>query len=58
MSWMAYVPLSVGVCAALSDARPETRHLTHAGLVLACAVGLPLVCVWNAVDWNAGSDSV
>jgi hypothetical protein len=50
-SWMAYVPLSVGVCAALSGVRPETRRLTHAGLVLACAVGLPLVLVWNAVDW-------
>ncbi len=43
-SWMAYVPLSIGVCS-------ERRLLTHAGLVLACAVGLPLVLAWSAVDW-------
>ncbi|MBI3769182.1 MAG: hypothetical protein HY271_11945 [Deltaproteobacteria bacterium] len=43
-SWMTYVPLSIGVCS-------EKRRFAHAGLVLACAVGLPLVLAWSAVDW-------
>jgi len=57
-SWMTYVPLSVGVCCAVPAARPQTRptavetsDVTPAGLVLACAVGLPLVLTWMAVDW-------
>lgn len=50
-SWMAYVPLAVGVCAALGDADPRTARLVSAGLALVCAVGLPLVLAWTAVDW-------
>jgi hypothetical protein len=49
--WMAYVPVSVGICAAVSAARPGSGRLTQAGLALVCAVGLPLVFSWMAVDW-------
>ncbi len=49
-SWMAYVPLAVGTCA-LIEAEPSARRLAVPGLVLTCAVGLPLVVAWTAVDW-------
>jgi hypothetical protein len=56
-SWMAFAPLAVCLCAALSRIWPELRSKTARGLVVAAlgvgAAGLPLYAGFALLDWQA-----
>jgi hypothetical protein len=53
-SWMAYVPLAVGVCSSLGSLLPHASRggAVWALLVSACLLGLPLQLGLSAYDWE------
>ncbi len=55
-TWMAYIPLAVGVCSAMSKWRFNFKNpmklLVLGSLLLTCSVGLPLQLASAAYYWN------